>query len=341
MKSGINRYKNYSVSDFVWDEDFVRCCKNNTGAGLAFWNELLEAYPEQERNMKDARDFILHAKIKEEQPSPMQLENIWQRLQSAPQVYKPVAKVRKLGWLKVAAVLLLIAGAGAIAYNVYLRKETISTQYAETRQVELPDHSRITLNANSTVAYNKKWNGTEPREIWLTGEAYLDVNHLHTGTAPVKPGERFIVHANGVDVEVLGTSFNIYNRHGASRIVLNSGSIELKFADKKLANVLMKPGEMVNYSKDVQSVEKRTVNPLLAKAWKEHRLEFDNASLKEVLELLKDNYGLEADVANVELWNKKISGTISSDSLDIIVKALSVLLDIHIEKKGNTLLLNK
>ncbi len=341
MKSIISAYKNYSVNDFVWDEDFVHYCKNNDAADLVFWQKVLEAYPEQEKNMADARNFVLNVKVNDEMPSPAQLQNIWRGIQPVLPVQKPSGKLRRLGWLKAAAVLLLMATGGVIAYTVYLRKETISTQYAETRQVELPDHSMITLNANSTLAYNKKWIGTEPREVWLTGEAYFEVNHLHTGNAPVKPGERFIVHANGVDVEVLGTSFNVHNRHGAARIVLTSGSIELKFADKQLANILMRPGEMINYSKDLQNIEKRTVNPLLAKAWKEHRLEFDNASLKEVLELLKDNYGLEATVENPELWGKKFSGTISSDNLDIVIKALSELLDINIEKKDKRVFLNK
>ncbi|MES2005903.1 MAG: FecR domain-containing protein [Bacteroidota bacterium] len=341
MKSIISTYKNYSVTDFTWDEDFIHYCKNNDEADLAFWLKVLEAYPEQEKNMADAKDFILHVKTKDELPSQAQLQNIWQSIQPVLPVQAPTGKLRSLGWLRVAAVLLLMATGGMIAYTIFSRKETITTQYAETRQVELPDHSRITLNANSTIAYNKKWVGTEPREVWLTGEAYFEVNHLHTGNAPVKPGERFIVHANGVDVEVLGTSFNVHNRHDAARITLTSGSIELKFADKKLANILMKPGEMINYSKGLQNVEKKAVNPLLAKAWKEHRLVFDNTSLKEVIQLLKDNYGMEANVANPELWNKKISGTISSDNPDIVIKGLSALLDINIEKTDKTLLLNK
>ncbi len=341
MKSIISTYKNYSVNDFVWDEDFVHYCKNNDAADLLFWQKVLEAYPEQEKNIAEARNFILNVKAKDELPSSAQLQNIWHGIQPVLPVQKPVGRVRRLGWLRVAAVLLLMATGGAIGYTIYLRKDKISTQYAETRQVELPDHSKITLNANSTLTYNKKWTGTEPREVWLTGEAYFEVNHLHSGNAPVKPGERFIVHANGVDVEVLGTSFNVNNRHDAARIVLTSGSIELKFADKQLANILMKPGEMINYSKDLQHIERRTVNPLSANAWKEHRLEFDNASLKEVLQLLKDNYGLEANVESPELWSKKISGTISSDNLDIVIKGLSALLDINIDKKDKTLLLGK
>lgn len=341
MKLKISTYKNYSVSDFVLDENFVCYCKNNAEADLAFWQQVLETYPEQESKIAEARDFVLNVTVKDELPSKVQLDKIWHGIQPDLHVHKPAGRIRTLNWLRVAAVLVVMLAGGAIAYNAYERKEMASTKYAEIKLVELPDHSKITLNANSAIEYKKHWNETEPREVWLSGEAYFEVNHLHTGNAPVAAGERFIVHANGLDVEVLGTSFNIHNRHEAAKITLTSGSIELKFDDKKLGNILMKPGEMINYSKDVRKVEKRTVNPLLAQAWKQHRMEFDNASLQEVLQLLKDNYGLEANVGDPALLNKTFSGTISSDSLDLVIKGLSVLLDINIEKKGNTLFLNK
>jgi ferric-dicitrate binding protein FerR (iron transport regulator) len=241
--------------------------------------------------------------------------------------------------MQIAAVVLLTVGVGVLAYYTSSTEEKISTQYAEIKKLQLPDHSTITLNAHSVIRYDKKWDTSKPREVWLTGEAYFEVAHLHKGTAPVKPGERFIVHANGVDVEVLGTSFSINNRHEAAQIILTSGSIELKFTDKKINNILMKPGEMVKYTKASQKIEKQTAGPLTTSAWKEHRLEFDQTSLKEVLQLLKDDYGLEATVEDPELWNKTISGTISSDSTDLVIKGLSVLLDINIEQKNQTLIL--
>jgi ferric-dicitrate binding protein FerR (iron transport regulator) len=92
----------------------------------------------------------------------------------------------------------------------------------------------------------------------------------------------------------------------------------------------------VNYTKDSRKVEKQKTNASGASAWKEHRWEFENAPLKEVLQLLKDNYGFDASVEDADLWNKTISGTISSDNKDIVISGLSILLDIKIEQKNNT-----
>jgi transmembrane sensor len=341
MESMIARYKDYSVNDFVWDEQFVAWCKNMPGADNALWKMVLETYPEQKPNITSAKEFLVHVSIVDHQLSAAQLQTIWQGIESELHLAKPVARVKSLSWLRVAAIFLVVAGAALLLYDRYPAAEKVQTQYAEIKQLELPDHSKVTLNANSEIRYSGEWDTTRPREVWLNGEAFFDVSHLHKGNAPVRPGDRFIVHANGVDVEVLGTSFNINNRHGAAQVILSSGSIELKFADKKMANILMKPGEIVNYTEGSEKIEKRVADLAKAGAWKEHRWEFENAPLKDVLQLLKDNYGLETFVEDTALWHKTISGTISSDNKDIVIRGLSVLLDTKIEQKDKSLLLKK
>jgi transmembrane sensor len=341
MESMIARYKDYSVNDFVWDEQFVAWCKNMPGADSALWKTVLETYPELGGDITSAKDFLAHVSIVDHELSAGQAQNIWQGIERELQISRPVVRVRALGWLRVAAVLLLVAGASLITYYATSGKEEVQTQYAEIKQLELPDGSKVALNANSVISYSKEWDTSKPREVWLNGEAFFDVSHLHKGNVPVRPGQRFIVHANGVDVEVLGTSFNINNRHGAAKIMLSSGSIELKFTDKKMANILMKPGEVVNYAEGAKKIEKRVADVAKASAWKEHRWEFENAPLKDVLQLLKDNYGLETVVEDSALWQKTISGTISSDNKDIVIRGLSVLLDTEIEQKDKSLLLKK
>jgi ferric-dicitrate binding protein FerR (iron transport regulator) len=339
MNSKISKYKDYSVQDFVLDVDFIAWCRQMPEADADLWLTVLAKYPKQGKNITDARKFLLRATIKDQLFTAEQKQRIWESIGRELGFAKPKSIVRKFIWLRVAAVALLMIVAGVLAYYNYPRDKEETTQYAEIKHIELPDHSKITLNANSVIRYAQQWDIGKPREVWLTGEAYFEIAHLHKGTVPVKPGERFIVHASGVDVEVLGTSFNVNSRHEVAHVTLTSGSIELKFADRKLNKILMKPGDLIKYSKAAQKIEKQTTNPLTASAWTEHRWEFDNTSLKEVLQLLKDNYGLEAKVEDSALWNKTISGTISSDDMEILVKGLSVLLNITIEQKGKTLLL--
>jgi len=105
--------------------------------------------------------------------------------------------------------------------------------------------------------------------------------------------------------------------------------------------MIMKPGEVVKIEGDSLRLENADAETATAGAWKEHRWEFNNASLKDVLQLLKDNYGLDAQVEDEKLWNKKISGAISSDNKEMLINGLSILLDIKIEQKEGTLILKR
>jgi len=339
MEERIEKYRHYEVRDFLLDDDFVAWSKNKPEADYELWKQVLRAYPDLTDKIVNTKEFLLHSVARDQMPTTEQVQKMWQGIQKESLETKTPRLVRKLGWIRVAAILLLTVGAGVVTYLAYTKETRINTLYAEIKQLELPDHSKVTLNANSEIRYSEKWNTTKPREVWLTGEAYFDVNHLHKGATPVKPNERFIVHINGVDIEVLGTSFNINNRHDAAQITLTSGSIELKFADNKHPAMIMKPGEIVKYSNDSLTIVSEQDKSSATSAWKEHRWEFDNASLKEVLELLKDNYGLDAKVEDEKLWSKKISGAISSDNKEILLNGLSILLDMKIEQKDGTIIL--
>lgn len=341
MEERIEKYQHYEVRDFLLDDDFVAWCKNRPDADYELWKQVLQTYPDLADRIVNTKEFLLHSVVKDELPTTKQVQKMWQNIQRESLQTKTRGLVRKLSWIRVAAILLVTVGASMVAYMAYTKETKVNTLYAEIKQLELPDHSKVTLNANSEIRYSDKWNTTKPREVWLTGEAYFDVNHLHKGAAPVKPNERFIVHLNGVDVEVLGTSFNVNNRRDEAQITLTSGSIELKFADNKYPAMIMKPGEIVKYSKDSLILVSEEDKSAAASAWKDHRWEFDNASLKEVLQLLKDNYGLDARVEDEKLWNKKISGAISSDNKEMLLDGLSILLDIKIEQKEGTLILKR
>jgi ferric-dicitrate binding protein FerR (iron transport regulator) len=339
METRLDKYKNYAVEDFLLDEAFVAWCKNWPGADPALWSQVISVHPELTDSMVDAREFLLRSQVKDEFPSAEQVNKMWQDITGELQERKPRGVVRKLKWLRVAAIVFLVAGAGTFGWLAYTKETKVNTAYAEMKKLELPDHSKVTLNANSEIRYSDKWNTSKPREVWLTGEAYFDVNHLHKGAAPVTPGEQFVVHANGVDVVVLGTSFNINNRHDETQITLTTGSIELRFANDKLPAMIMKPGEIVKYANDSLIIAREEDKSSAASAWKDHRWEFDNSSLKDVLQLLKDNFGLDAKVEDEKLWDKKISGAISSDNKEILLNGLSMLLDIKIEQKEGVLIL--
>jgi ferric-dicitrate binding protein FerR (iron transport regulator) len=338
-KVTIDKYKDYSVKEFVLDVDFIAWSKGLPDANENFWEEFLEKYPARKSTVATAKSFIQHVSIKEDMPSQEQLKRMWQHIQQSTSSRKSI--IRRLSLLKAAAIFIVLIGAATVAYLTLQKEKNISTKYAEVKSIELPDHSKITLNANSSIHYAKHWDANKPREVWLTGEAFFEVNHLNKKGTAIQPGERFIVHANDVDVEVLGTTFNVNNRHEIAKVVLASGSIQLKFEDRALQNILMKPGDFVQYTKASHNVSKQTSNPLNVIAWKDKHWAFDNTSFKEILQLLKDDYGFDSEVHDDVLWTQITSGNISSDNEELVLRGLETLLGVKIEQQGKKLIFKK
>ncbi|MFL9485678.1 FecR family protein [Chitinophagaceae bacterium LWZ2-11] len=339
MKKSLHYYKSYSVQAFILDADFIAWCKQLPDTDNVYWENFLREYPNQAGKVAEAKSFLQQVHIKDENPTPEQLQRMWNKIQSANA--KSKASILHITWMRVAAILILIASAGIVTYYALNRKVTASTEYAEIKTIELSDHSKITLNANSSVEYAKTWDNNHPREVWLKGEAYFEVNHLHKDGTALQPGERFIVHANGMDIEVLGTTFNVLNRHDVANVVLNSGSIQLQFDNKNIEKILLKPGDFVQYAAGSDKPVKKRALPTVVSAWKDKRLAFDNTPFRDVLQMLKDDYGLETVVENQKLLDQPVSGNISSDNEDLVLKGLETLLDIRIERQGNKLIFKK
>src|ERR1700722_933461 len=121
-------------------------------------------------------------------------------------------------------------------------EEVLAKAGARTRLV-LPDGTRVWLNSNSKLRYGNGFNSSD-REVVLEGEAFFDVvkNAAHP----------FIVHATSLDIEVLGTSFEVksYPQDATIEATLLSGAIEVRRkGNPNTARVILKPNEKVVFSK--------------------------------------------------------------------------------------------
>src|SRR5215204_4276348 len=137
-----------------------------------------------------------------------------------PVISLPTRRKQRFGWAAAAVLigLLLLAGNWFIFQNS--ARTVIQTQLGEFREVVLPDGSLVKLHPASRLRFAKKWNKSDLREVWLEGEAFLEVKHLHRQGARVASGDRFVVHTDDLNIEVLGTSFSVNVRHQTSKVIL-------------------------------------------------------------------------------------------------------------------------
>jgi ferric-dicitrate binding protein FerR (iron transport regulator) len=194
----------------------------------------------------------------------------------------------------------------SIAYN------TLSNpRGSKVIDMQLSDGSHVWLNAGSSITYPVAFIGSD-RRVELEGEGYFEV---------AKDAKRkFIVTANGVSTEVLGTHFNVnaFKDDGDDiKITLLEGSVKINNGN---ASGLLKPGQQALVAKEVKIVS--DVDLHLVMAWKNGYFQFDKASLQNVMKQISRWY--DVDVV-YEGYNqpREFAGEIQRDlSLSEVLKIL-------------------
>ena len=139
-----------------------------------------------------------------------------------------------------AVVLLCLSVWAAYLYMQPASIQTVTT-LAETRTILLPDGTSVTLNHYSSLSYPKQFK-SDNREVELSGEAYFEVskNKKHP----------FIVQTETIDVQVLGTHFNVdaYPDNPDVKTTLLTGSVAVSNKNNSV-HMVLKPNEVAIYNK--------------------------------------------------------------------------------------------
>ena len=224
-----------------------------------------------------------------------------------------------------------------ICFTFYLSQEyffydTYSTAYGMTKNILLDDGSEITLNANSKLKVPKDLVNNNIREIWLDGEAFFSV-------AKRPDGVKFSVHTDNLNIEVLGTKFNVSNRRGKTEVVLNEGSVKLTSeVDNTNAILYMKPGDFVSLSQSDTTFKRKIVKPEKHNAWQSNKLMFQDAPLREVAQKIEDYYGVKIEIEDEEVGDRQLTGTLPNNDLGIVLRSLSASHNLEIQREDNRII---
>ncbi|MCE6990199.1 FecR family protein [Dyadobacter sp. CY323] len=216
--------------------------------------------------------------------------------------------------------------------------QNYATAYGEVRKVDLPDGSKVVLNANSRLFVPRFGFGDEKREVRLSGEASFNVIHTQNH-------QRFIVLTDKhVNIEVLGTEFNVYARPRGTQVVLNKGKVQLNYLEGNADKILtMKPGDLVTVDGNGAANVRKTAQPANFSAWKFHRFIFENTSLSEIGIQLQEHFGTKIIIQDQALSDLTISGSFTAMDAEELLDILSEPSDFIYEKKGKNkiVILNK
>ena len=80
-------------------------------------------------------------------------------------------------------------------------------------------------------------------------------------------------------------------------------------------------------------IKHNNVNLSLYAAWKEEKLYFNNCTVDEIVNLLDDSYDVRVDLDNDAMLERRLFGSAPSDDPQLIIKALSQILQTDFEIK--------
>lgn len=211
---------------------------------------------------------------------------------------------------------------GKVMYN------TIATPNGGQYQVELPDGSKVWLNAASSIHFPTAFSGNE-RRVEMTGEAYFEV-----AKNKAKP---FIVGVNGASIKVLGTHFNVmaYSDEATLNTTLLEGSVKF---EKDNQHELLQPGQQLQLTQLGNLKVVNGINLSEVVSWKNGFFEFDGVSFETIARQLSRWYNVDVLYKRKidELFYAKIP---MNTKLSVVLKALELTGKVHFKIEGTKILI--
>jgi len=261
----------------------------------------------------------------------------------------PRVVVRRRWWIPAAAAVLVLGMGGALLYRgnkqevvasnvpIHDHNKEIATRYGTRGYQELPDGSKLWLNAGSKVTYAEG-----RRELTLTGEAFFDIKH--------DPEHPFIIHTGKLDIKVLGTSFNIkaYPNDSTIETTLINGKVEIDWPGGAQAGIVLRPNEKVvvpvgRVQKRETMVERKMVAPdtqyntLIETSWVEDKLVFRNEAFSDVSKKLERWYNIHISFDDKRYLEDRLTAYFKDQPIKNVMDALQISLGFHYRIEGDTI----
>lgn len=197
----------------------------------------------------------------------------------------------------------------------------VSTQ-TNTYEKILPDGTHVFLNYNSTLTYPEGLSG-DARRVSLRGEAFFDV-------AP-DAAHPFIIDANGTEIRVVGTSFNVKAYDEAVRVDVKTGKVEVRKSQKTVA---LLPGESVEVLAD--TILRMIPVDLNALAYRTQVFDFTATRLDDVVRSLSAGFHTDVRLSNARLAPCRLTGRYERESLDATLAVIAETLNLTVSQREGT-----
>ena len=186
-------------------------------------------------------------------------------------------------------------------------------------RLKLSDGSEVYLNSMSTLKFPKSFSDGS-REVHLEGEAFFTVTH--------DPQRPFIVHSQGIQTQVIGTSFTIKGGGGKPALVaVLTGKVQVALSGQdqpiEERGLILEPMDAASIDYSGNTLRKFRVEYDDIFAWKDNVISFKNASFQDIISRLEIWYDVEINVQKPLKSPKDYTGKFENQTLEEVLTGLS------------------
>ena len=240
--------------------------------------------------------------------------------------------------------------------NISQARYEFNVPEGQKSDLVLPDGTKVQVNAGSKISFSKEFSETN-REIWMEGEAYFEVKKDSSNP--------FIVHTPGINVKVMGTTFNIraYSNEQLIETTLVEGKVLLSRqsgSKSTEAEIALEPNHKAVYLKNKDArisaelarefrqplkigeiLISDEINTQASISWTEGKLIFDNEYFDVIADRLENFYGVSIRIEDESLNNLRYTGTLKKVSIEQALKALQLTTSVNYKMNNNEIILTK
>jgi len=329
------KYKDYDIAHFITDEFFIQWIKNPTENNSHFWEKWMGQHPEKRPLVTEAANLIRSVKYADNTEftdrmyvetfeNILKADNHFRQLNPISPIKTsttPTKKVNSFFPVRGIAASLLVLFCLWAQYEAFNYKSesveipeiamiTRSNPAGQKSSIDLPDGSRIHLNANSEIEFPQEFSN-DIRLVSLTGEAFFEIE---------KENRPFIVQSGETKIQVLGTSFNVKKMENESLYVaLVTGKVSVDTQDG--SQMTLDPNEML-VIEEGGKFQKTGFDPKEVIGWKDNYLVFKTSSLPEVRRKLEQWYGVNIELKGHFDENWTYSGIYKDEMLENVLRGI-------------------
>ncbi len=197
---------------------------------------------------------------------------------------------------------------------------TLNVPHGKRFDLTLSDGTHVYLNSGTVLRYPINFLKGLNREVFLTGEAYFEVEKDEQSP--------FVVHTDDMQVEVLGTAFNMSNylEDPSTNTVLVEGSVALSYSkgsDQKSGTTLLEPGFKGEWLKNGSGISLEEVDTEDYIAWVQGKSVFRNTSFLKIRQALERHYNVKIRSANTELDKQLFNATFDIETIQEVLESFN------------------